>query len=240
VKNGEVVTVVGRRRKASYGRIQIQKPKKKTQTSSCTLQENLAKSLRLRKGDKVKVVPLGSTLATDEDGTTRSGDMILMEAKSIKPVTSLTLSPIEDSLSSLQALEAGGDSIPDDEIKERFLTPYLEGSGGLLKQGQMLLLTDENGRKLEFLVSHMECEGDEPKSQTKKADDENENEVESPEEGSDKEEVAVAGEISEGTVALVGGSVPRPVVGLGYDSVGGLEKAIQLMRELVELPLRFP
>ena len=29
-------------------------------------------------------------------------------------------------------------------------------------------------------------------------------------------------------------------VGLGYDSVGGLDKAIQLMRELVELPLRFP
>jgi transitional endoplasmic reticulum ATPase len=27
---------------------------------------------------------------------------------------------------------------------------------------------------------------------------------------------------------------------LGYDSVGGLDKAIQLMRELVELPLRFP
>ena len=230
--------MVGRRRKASYGRIQIQKPKKKTQTSSCTLQENLAKSLRLRKGDKVKVVPLGSTLATDEDGTTRSGDMILMEAKSIKPVTSLTLSPIEDSLSSLESLEAGGDSIPDEEIKERFIAPYLEESGGLLKQGQLLLLTDENGRKLEFLVSHMECEGDEPKSQTKKTDDDNEEEPSG--EGSDEEEVAIAGEISEGTVALIGGSVPRPAVGLGYDSVGGLEKAIQLMRELVELPLRFP
>jgi len=34
--------------------------------------------------------------------------------------------------------------------------------------------------------------------------------------------------------------MPRIEVGLGYDSVGGLDKAIQLMRELVELPLRFP
>lgn len=38
----------------------------------------------------------------------------------------------------------------------------------------------------------------------------------------------------------MGGSTPRVEVGLGYDSVGGLDKAIQLMRELVELPLRFP
>lgn len=30
------------------------------------------------------------------------------------------------------------------------------------------------------------------------------------------------------------------VFGLGYDSVGGMEKAVQLMRELIELPLRFP
>ena len=32
----------------------------------------------------------------------------------------------------------------------------------------------------------------------------------------------------------------RATVGLGYDSVGGCGKAIKLMKELVELPLRFP
>ena len=38
----------------------------------------------------------------------------------------------------------------------------------------------------------------------------------------------------------MGASTPRVVVGLGYDSVGGCDKAINLMREIVELPLRFP
>ena len=38
----------------------------------------------------------------------------------------------------------------------------------------------------------------------------------------------------------MGVSTPRVVVGLGYDSVGGCDKAINLMREIVELPLRFP
>jgi transitional endoplasmic reticulum ATPase len=42
------------------------------------------------------------------------------------------------------------------------------------------------------------------------------------------------------TEIILGSATPRVEVGLGYDSVGGLEKAIQLMRELVELPLRFP
>lgn len=36
------------------------------------------------------------------------------------------------------------------------------------------------------------------------------------------------------------GATPRIEVGLGYDSVGGMEKTVTLMRELVELPLRFP
>jgi transitional endoplasmic reticulum ATPase len=50
----------------------------------------------------------------------------------------------------------------------------------------------------------------------------------------------VAGVMDESTEILMAGSTPRVEVGLGYDSVGGLDKAIQLMRELVELPLRFP
>lgn len=56
----------------------------------------------------------------------------------------------------------------------------------------------------------------------------------------DEEEPSVAGVMDESTEILMAGSTPRVEVGLGYDSVGGLDKAIQLMRELVELPLRFP
>jgi transitional endoplasmic reticulum ATPase len=50
----------------------------------------------------------------------------------------------------------------------------------------------------------------------------------------------VAAQLSTDTEVVLGGATPRLEIGLGYDSVGGLEKAIQLMRELVELPLRFP
>jgi len=50
----------------------------------------------------------------------------------------------------------------------------------------------------------------------------------------------VAGVMDDSTEVAMGGATPRLEVGMGYDSVGGLDKAIQLMRELVELPLRFP
>lgn len=49
-----------------------------------------------------------------------------------------------------------------------------------------------------------------------------------------------AGKVDKTTNIVIGSATPRQVVGLGYDSVGGCSKAINLMRELVELPLRFP
>ena len=49
-----------------------------------------------------------------------------------------------------------------------------------------------------------------------------------------------AGLIDDSSEIVVGGATPRVEVGLGYDSVGGCGKSINLMRELVELPLRFP
>ena len=216
VSDGEVVAIIGRRRTASYGRVSVQK--KKISPSKCKVSENLAKTLRLRKGDAVKVVPL-----TDEssDESAHSGELSLVDSGSAPSVESVTLSPIDDSLASLEALE-GGDSISDEAINERFVAPYLEESGGLLKSGQILLIKDENGRKLEFLVSSLIVEG--------AASDASEE---------DSEDVS-AGELTDATAAVVGGSIPRPVVGAGYDSVGGHEKTTKLMRELVELPLRFP
>ena len=46
--------------------------------------------------------------------------------------------------------------------------------------------------------------------------------------------------VDSSTEIVLGSSVDRAEVGLGYDAVGGCGKAIGLMRELVELPLRFP
>lgn len=53
-------------------------------------------------------------------------------------------------------------------------------------------------------------------------------------------EKAVGALVDASTEVILGSSVDRVEVGLGYDSVGGCGKAIKLMRELVELPLRFP
>ncbi len=50
----------------------------------------------------------------------------------------------------------------------------------------------------------------------------------------------MAGVVDASTEIILGSATRRVEVGLGYDSVGGLDKAIQLMRELIELPLRFP
>jgi transitional endoplasmic reticulum ATPase len=233
VSVGDIVVIVGRRRRAAYGRVEVVKSTKKAKTAFCTISENLAKNLRLRKGDKAKVVPLGRTKksgtaagsALSDDVGTHSGDMVLVEAEKAPAVTSVMMSPIEDSLRSLESLE-GGDSIPDEEINARFVTPYINDKGGLLKRGQILRLTDDSGRRLDFIVTDMTIDGvDETNTGA-----EDEEEV----------EIVKAGEISDGATATVGDSVPRPAVGQGYDSVGGLDKAIQLMRELVELPLRFP
>lgn len=213
VSNGEVVAVIGRRRTATYGRVSVQK-KKKVLVSSCTVSENLAKNLRVRKGDTIKIVPLTDENGSDEGG--HSGELLLVDSDSAPNVESITLSPIEDSLASLEAQE-GGDSISDDDINERFIAPYLEDTGGLLKNGQLLLLKDENGRKLEFLVTNLMIEGSNDNEKKKNSSEE------------DDEEAAAAGELTEQTTAVVGASTPRPIVGAGYDSVGGHEKVTKLM-----------
>lgn len=216
MKSGDVVAIVGRRRRASYGRVEVVKGKR----DICTISENAATYLRVRKGDKARIVPL-----TGEKGEgSRSGDLVILDSSEVPKVSACTFSPVQDSLASLEALE-GGMPIAEEAITERFVTPYLGSSVGLLKQGQLLELKDDNGRKLEFLVSHMEVvDGDDKKE---KGEEDAETEV-------------VAGETSAETSIVLGEAVERPAVGMGYDSVGGMDKTVQLMRELVELPLRFP
>jgi len=48
------------------------------------------------------------------------------------------------------------------------------------------------------------------------------------------------GTISGSTSIVIGPAIDRPESPGGYDSVGGCEKTVKLLRELVELPLRFP
>ncbi|KAL7493981.1 hypothetical protein ACHAWT_002786 [Skeletonema menzelii] len=216
VKSGEVVGIIGRRRRASYAVVNVAKGSK----GAVQLSFNLATNLRVRSTDKVKVVPL-----EEDSAEVNSGDMALLTTQP-SVAHSVTFSPVKDSLHSLE-LSEGGDEIAEEELIERFVKPYLDVDGpAVLKQGHTITLRDDNNKSLEFTVTHLDTEGD--------ADDEEDvDEV-------DEDEKKVGALVDSSTEVILGSSVDRVEVGLGYDSVGGCGKAIKLMRELVELPLRFP
>lgn len=154
VSAGDIVVLVGRRRHAAYATVKVSKGGKKT---VCTISQNMASNLRLRQDDKLKIVALEKSFE-DEGDSERSGDLLLLQKQPPK-IQSVTFSPVEDSLMALTALE-GGDEIADSELQARFVTPYLEGSGtSLLKHKHLIALRDENGRRLEFYVSHVDVEG---------------------------------------------------------------------------------
>jgi hypothetical protein len=152
VSSGDSVVLIGRRRHAAYATVEITSNVKKT---VCLISQNMASNLRLRQDDKVKVVALDKAFE-EESASERSGDLLLLQ-KQPPLIQSLTLSPVEDSLTALTASE-GGDDIADAELQARFVTPYLNGAG-LLKQGHLLVLRDENGKRLEFYVSQVDVEG---------------------------------------------------------------------------------
>ena len=142
---------MGRRHRASYARV---KTDKKLQTSHCSIAPNLAKNLRLRQEDKIKVMPL----ADNDPKAKRPGELILLQTDTVPTIASITFSPIIDSLNQLQSSE-GGDEIPDNDIMERFIEPYVaSSSNALLKTNSLLVLSDESGKKLEFMVTHIGLE----------------------------------------------------------------------------------
>jgi hypothetical protein len=157
VSDGDVVVVVGRRRRGTYGRVSIGGKK-----GSCTLSANLAANLRLRQDDKLKIVPLEAKQEEEE----RSGDLLLVTGSKPADITSATFSPIDDSLAALESGE-GGDEISDEEIMDRFIRPYTEDpSGAMLKKGHILTLRDENGKSLAVMVSHVDLDGAPEKEET--------------------------------------------------------------------------
>ncbi len=150
VKSGEVVGIIGRRRRASYAVVNVAKGSK----GSIKLSFNLANNLRVRGTDKVKVVPL------EEDSSEESsGDMALLTTQpSVAHL--VTFSPVKDSLNSLE-LSEGGDEIAEDELIERFVKPYLDVDGSaVLKQGHTITLRDDNNKSLDFTVTYLDTKGD--------------------------------------------------------------------------------
>jgi len=220
--SSSLAVLVGRRRRASTCHVAIAKRAK----STCVISHNLAHNLRVRKGDKVKLVPLEDD---GEDAGDRSGDLSLLVMGRPGKAASVSFSPVEDSVRALERSELGGDEMSEEEIEERFLRVYLdlEGDDGgevVLKKGHLLTLEDENGKKLDVIVDNVVIEDEDE-------DEEDEDEEDAP---------PKAGIISSTTQIIVTPPKPRPAQSMGYDSVGGCTKSLQLMRELVELPLRFP
>jgi len=154
VANGDIVAIVGRRRRASYGIVAVTK----MSTSKASISYNMASNLRLRENEKLKIVPIQEGAEEQEE---RSGDMILL-AKKPDVVASVTFAPVEDSYNTLVASE-GGDDIEDEELKERFVDNYLNMDAGgdiVIKEGNIVSIRDENGKTLEFIISHVGGEED--------------------------------------------------------------------------------
>ena len=73
--------------------------------------------------------------------------MILLKYATPPKVASVTLTPIEDSLNFIATRE-GGDGLGDDEIMERFVTPYfdLAGSTTFVKKDSIVTCRMAMGR----------------------------------------------------------------------------------------------
>ena len=155
VGSGDIVAIIGRRRRVSYATVKVSK----MSSGSVGVKYNLAMNLRIRDTDQVKIVPLGSAEGDDKDAY-GTGDMALVTSTPAV-AAGVTFSPVKDSLHSLE-LSEGGDELSEDEIMERFVTPYLNMEGGdvVLKKGHTLVLMDDNRVSLEFTVTHLDMEGD--------------------------------------------------------------------------------
>jgi len=166
--------------------------------------------LMVGSGDKIKL------LGEETEGE-RSGDLMLvgyLGEKEVEEAESVSFDPVEDSLRALELKENNGDEMKEDDILSRFVGPYLDlEAGSMLKEGTLLVLKDENGVELEVIVN-LVAEEDEDK--------------------------ALISTISEQTTVIIGSPQARPETSVGYESVGGCDQSVQLMKELVELPLRFP
>ena len=165
IKNGEIVAIIGRRRRVSYGTVQVSKMK----NGSVKLSNNLANNLRVMDTDKVKIVPLN----TSDNGEENESESYTLGNPPTDIAHSVTFAPIRDSLHTLELKERGGDEFSDEEISERFVVPYLnmdedDGNDGnsnvVLREGHTLVLKDDNGVSLEFMVSHLDLVGDDADS----------------------------------------------------------------------------
>ena len=128
IQSGELVAIIGKRRRASYAKVHVLPKGAAASNDEAKVSRNLATNLRLRSMDKVKVVPLLSSSSEDNDDDEEECESKAynMGNKPTSIASSITFHPLKDSLTSLDHKEGGGgDGLSDEEVLERFITPYL-------------------------------------------------------------------------------------------------------------------
>ena len=226
LKRGDYVKVDGRRNRVFVGVVEVRGSGSGSGSSSKSPLASDSAS------DSVELCPTVFQILSVQKGDTVQLTKFVPPPTSGTAAMSFSISPIEDSLASLEAKVNQGDPIDDEELKEMFVDAFFgSGSGSAsdagcaasyVRDGTIFAALDGEGHKLEFMVS------------VPRADDDD---VE--EDGSSSPEDKFHKITSESEFTITAPS-PRPPPSLGYSSVGGCAKALSQIRTLVEMPLRFP
>jgi len=210
VSDGDVVLVIGRRRRAAHLRVAVRKG-----GTGARLSASCGRSLRVSSGDRVRVV-------VDPTGGPEEDHLYGYAGPAPAGVAEVSFAPVEDSLTTYERTYHGGDDVAEEELLARFVRPYVEGRDGemgAVRSGDVVRMAEDghDGRVVEFVVQGLVAAGD-----------------------GEEAEAPLQGAVDADTELSVATPVPRPESPRGYESVGGCAKTVAAMRELVEMPLRFP
>jgi hypothetical protein len=167
LKDGDLVAVIGKRRRASYARVDVAPRRGGGMARGVAkIGRNLASNLRVRDDERLRIVTLDGLPVDVEGGEGGDGNGSYgLGPRPTNAASSVTFHPLRDS-SSYDA-----DEMSDEMLADRFVRPYLEGGEevdgvALLRQGHVLSIADEGGVVMEFTVGHVDVDG--------KDDDDNE------------------------------------------------------------------
>eukprot|EP01038_Epipyxis_sp_PR26KG_P009016 gene9016-12160_t len=168
--------------------------------------------------ENVAEAKIKMTKVTRSNLRLRVGDTVSITAlPDIKEAKSIVVVPFKDSIEGLKG-----------DIHDVFVKPYFAGKSRPLKKGDIFVARG-GMRAVEFKVMEVEIESVEDSGE---------------EEDSDKE--IAYGLVSENTVIYgeaeppLGREADERLGEVGYDDIGGCNKQLAQIRELVELPLRHP
>ena len=176
------------------------------------LSSNTANNLKLSPNEQVKVTKLSKNDVPDA-------------------ASEILIHPIEDSIVALENLVNEGDPLDDEVLNglvEGFVGVEEEGGvAGYVSDGDIFTIVNEAGEKLDVLVKFLEA-------------DEDEGDASEDDKKLSQKPAHPFKQVASTTTVTLAAPLERPPVTAGYESVGGNKKNVALIRELIEMPLRFP